>query len=90
MKNHSQVHAHIDIDSRVMMATSCRQFENSVNNKIITWEVFKCESICISKLMKYGIFIPYSDSELPESMGVCLSIYVLHTEFYGTFKKGYF
>lgn len=27
MKNRSQVHAHIDIDSRVMMATSCRQFE---------------------------------------------------------------
>lgn len=70
-----------------MMATSCLQLENRVNNKTIFSERLKCESICIAKLMKYGIFILHSDSELPESISACLPVDVLHTEFtYSTFK----
>lgn len=69
------------------MATSCLQLENRVNNKTIFSERLKCESICIAKLMKYGIFILHSDSELPESISACLPVDVLHTEFtYSTFK----
>ena len=68
MKNHSQIHDHIGTDRHDMMATSCLQFENSVNRSLS--QILKLWIHMHIKIDEIWNFFLYLDSELPENVGV--------------------